>query len=102
MNSVVNFENLKLYETPLIMDTEEVTQIPIVDDFSPEYLDKFPKDIILDRKTITSRWGDVEYISVAFNGIHPSKSRWMEKEKVREKFPHLLIDLKGFWQSKIS
>jgi len=33
MYSVVNVENLKLYEPPLIMDTEEVAQIPTVDDF---------------------------------------------------------------------
>ena len=42
MYSIVNFENLKIYEPPLIMDTKEVAQIPTVDDFQPEYLDKFP------------------------------------------------------------
>ena len=35
MYSVVNVYNLKLYEPPFIMDTKEVAQIPIVDDFSP-------------------------------------------------------------------
>ena len=54
MYSVVNVENLKLYEPSFIMDTEEVAQIPKVDDFAPEYLDKFPEDIILDQKTRTS------------------------------------------------
>lgn len=34
----------------------------------------------------------VEYIHVGFKGIHPSKDRWMEKEKVRDKFPHLRIE----------
>jgi len=65
MYSVVNVENLKLYE-PLM--------IPTVDDFAPKYLDKLPKDIILDQKTRTSRQGDVEYIGVGFKGIHPSKA----------------------------
>lgn len=51
---VVNVEKLKLYEPPLIMDIEEVAQIPIVNDFASEYLDKLPKEIILDRKTRTS------------------------------------------------
>ena len=53
MYSVVNVENLKLYEPPLVMDTEEVAQIPTVEDFAPEYLNNFPKDIILNRKTRT-------------------------------------------------
>ena len=44
----MNVENLKLYEPPLIMDTEEVGTIPTVDHFAPEYLDKFREDIILD------------------------------------------------------
>ena len=92
MYSVVNVENLKLYGPPLIMDTEEVAQFPTMDDFAPEYLDELPKDIILDKKTRTSRRGDVEYIHVGFKGMHSSKSRWMEKEKLREKFPHLPID----------
>ena len=54
MYSVVNVENLKLYEPPLIMDTEEVGAVPTVDDFAPEYLDELPEDIILDRRTRTS------------------------------------------------
>jgi len=74
MYSVVNIGNLKLYEPPLIMDTEEVSQIPTVDDFAPEYIDKLPKDIILDRKSRTSRRGDVEYICVGFKGMHPIKA----------------------------
>ena len=54
MYSVVNVENLKLYDPPLIMDTEEVGIVPIVDDFAPEYLNELPKYIILDRRTRTS------------------------------------------------
>ena len=35
MYLVVNVENLKLYEPPLIMDIDEVGTVPTVDDFSP-------------------------------------------------------------------
>ena len=35
---VVNVENLKLYEPPMIVDEDENVQVPSVDDFSPEYL----------------------------------------------------------------
>ena len=54
MYSIVNVENLKLYEPPLIMDTEEVGTVPTVDDFAPGYLDELLEDIIIDRRTRTS------------------------------------------------
>ena len=54
MYTVVNVENLKLYETPLIMDTEEVGKVPIVEKFAPKYLDKLLEDIILEWNTRTS------------------------------------------------
>lgn len=60
MYSVVNIKKLKLYDPPLIMDTEEVGSAPTMDDFAPEYLNKFPEDIILDRRTTNSRWGYVD------------------------------------------
>ena len=52
---LVNVDNLKLYEPPLVMDTEEVGIVPTVDEFSLEYLDELPEDIILDRRTRTSQ-----------------------------------------------
>jgi hypothetical protein len=38
--SVVNVENSKLFEPPMIMDQDEEVSMPSVDDFSPEYLDE--------------------------------------------------------------
>jgi hypothetical protein len=90
--SVVNVENLKLFEPPMIMDRDEEVSIPSVDDFSPEYLAKLKEDIIMDRRTRTSRKGDVDYLRVGLKGTHPSKAKWIEKDKVRELFPHLSID----------
>ena len=40
MYTVVNVENLNLYEPPMIMDGEDGIQIHIVDYFSLDYLDK--------------------------------------------------------------
>jgi hypothetical protein len=34
------FENLKLYELPMIMDEDESIQVLEVDEFSPKYLDE--------------------------------------------------------------
>ena len=47
---VVNVENLKLYEPPMIVDEDENIQVPYVDNFSPEYLNELQQDAILDRK----------------------------------------------------
>jgi hypothetical protein len=74
MYSVVNVENLKLYEPPMIMDQGENVSVPLVDDFSPEYLDELQEDVILDRRIRTSRRGDVEYLHVGLKGMHPSKA----------------------------
>jgi hypothetical protein len=40
MYSFVNVDNLKLYEPPMIIDEDEIIQVPPVDDFSPKYLDE--------------------------------------------------------------
>ena len=77
MYSIVNVKTLKLYESPLIMDTKEVGTIPTIDDFAPMYLNELPKDITLDRRNKTSWRGDVEYLRVGFKGMHPSKEKWL-------------------------
>jgi hypothetical protein len=38
----------------MIMDQDEEVSIPLVDEFSLEYLDELQKDIVLDRRTRTS------------------------------------------------
>ena len=52
--SVVNVENLKLYEPPMILDEDVSVQVPSVDDLSPEYMSELPQDVILDRNVRTS------------------------------------------------
>jgi hypothetical protein len=88
----VNVENLKLFEPPMIMDQDEEVSIPSVDEFAPEYLDELQEDIILDRRMRTSHRGDVDYLRVGLKGTHPSKAKWIEKDKVRGLFPHLPVD----------
>ena len=76
----------------MIMDRDQEVSIPSVDEFSLEYLDELKEDIILDRRTSTSRRGDVDYLRVGLKGKHPRKAKWIEKDKVRELFPHLSVD----------
>jgi hypothetical protein len=92
MYAVVNVENLKLYEPPLIDDQGEHVQIPSIDDFSPEYLTELQEDTILDRRMRTSKRGNVEYLRVGLKGTNPSKAKWIEVGRVRELYPHLHID----------
>jgi hypothetical protein len=89
--SIVNVENLKLFKPPMIMDQGEEVSIPSFDEFSPEYLDNLNKDIILDRRTGTPHRGDVDYLRVGLKGTLPSKEKWIEKDTVRELFPHLSV-----------
>ena len=91
--SVVNVENLKLYEPPMIINEEVNVQIPSVDDMAPEYMNELQDDVILDRNVRTSRRGNIEYLRVGLKGTHPSKARWMEIGKVRELYPHLLAEI---------
>ena len=90
MYSIVNVENLHLYEPPLIADHESDIQLPSIEDFSPEYLDELKEDAILDRRTCTSKRGSVNYLQIGLKGSKPSKEKWMEVEKVRGLYPHLL------------
>ena len=52
--SVVNAENLRLFEPSLIEDLEEQSQLPSVDDLLPEYLNELQEDTVLDRKVRTT------------------------------------------------
>jgi hypothetical protein len=92
MYVVVNVENLRLYESPLIDDQGEHVQIPSIDDFLPEYLSELHEDTILDRRMRTSKRGNVEYLRVGLKGTNPRKAKWIEVGKVRELYPHLQID----------
>ncbi|XP_059068253.1 uncharacterized protein LOC131858820 [Cryptomeria japonica] len=72
--SVVNVENLKLYEPPMILDEDTDIQVPLVDDLSPEYMSELPEDVILDKNVRTSQRGPIEYLEVGLKGMHPRKA----------------------------
>ena len=76
----------------MIMDERENVSLPSFDEFAPEYMDELKEDVILDRRTRTSRRGDIDYLQVGIKGTHPSKFKWIKKGKVRGQFPHLPVD----------
>lgn len=51
MYSIINVENLKLYEPPMIVGEVEYVQVPTVDEFALEYLDELLEDVILEKRT---------------------------------------------------
>ena len=87
---VVNVENLRLFEPPLIDDQGENFELPSIDDFLPEYIDEIQQDLKLDRRIRTSRRGNVEYLRVGLKGQNPSKEKSLEIGKVRQFYPHFL------------
>ena len=54
MYSIVNVENLKIYEPPIIFDKDQIIQALIVDDFVPKYLDELQEYVTLDKRIRTS------------------------------------------------
>ena len=92
MYPVVSVKNLNLYEPPMIMDEDESIQVPTVDYFTSKYLDKLHEDVIFNRRIRTSQRGDVEYLRVGPKGVKPSKAKWMEIRRVRELYPHLVVE----------
>jgi len=87
--SVVNVENLRLYEPILIGDQGESVRIPSIEDFSPEFLDELQQDTIFDRRTRSSKRGNVDYLRVGLKGTNPSKAKWIEEGKVTEQYSHM-------------
>jgi len=88
--SVVNEENLRLYEPSLIEDPEEQSHLPSVDDLLPKYLNELQEDTVLDRKVRTTHRGDVEYLIIGLKGSKPSSARWIQIGQVRKLYPHLI------------
>ena len=75
MYSIVNVENLRLYEPPLIDDQGSDIMLPFIEDFSPEFKSELKEDSILERRTCTSKRGSVDYLRFGLKGSKPSKAR---------------------------
>ena len=60
--SIVNAKNLRFFEPPLIGDQGEHVHLPSIDDFLPKYLDELQQDLLLERRTRTSKRGNIEYL----------------------------------------
>jgi len=75
--SVVNADNLRLFEPSLIEDPEKQSQFPSIDDLLLEYLNELQKDTFLDKKVRTTHRGNVEYLRIRLKGSKPSSAKWI-------------------------
>ena len=92
MYSVINAENLKLFEPSLLDDDpDEDIRLPSVDDLKIELEDPLLKDCILEQKVRETRHGKYEYFRIGSKGQLPSKSKWYIRDKATQEFPHLTI-----------
>ena len=92
MYSVINAENLKLFEPSLLDDDpDEDIRLPSVDDLKIELEDPLLKDCILEQEVRETRHGKYEYFRIGRKGQLPSKSKWYIQDKAITKFPHLTI-----------
>ncbi|CAL2257437.1 unnamed protein product [Prunus armeniaca] len=77
MYSVINAENLKLFEpSPLDDDPDEDTCLPSVDDLKIEQEDPLQEDCNLEQKVRETRHGKYEYFHIGKKGQFPIKSKW--------------------------
>lgn len=92
MYSIINVENLKLFEPSLFDDEPDVDVcLPSVDDLKKEREDPLKDDCILEQKVCDTRCGKYEYFCTDKKDQLPSKSKWYMWAKVITKFPHLKI-----------
>ncbi|CAL8994908.1 unnamed protein product [Prunus brigantina] len=92
MYSVINAENLKLFEPSLLDDDpEEDTRLPSVDDLRIEREEPLQEDCILEQKVRETRHGKYAYFRIGSKGQLPSKSKWYIRDKAIIEFPHLNV-----------
>ena len=82
--SIVNAENLRLFEPSLIEDPEEKIQLPSIDDLLPEYLNELQEDTTLERKVRNTCRGDVECLRIGLKGSQSSSAKRIEIGQVRQ------------------
>ncbi|OMP09092.1 hypothetical protein COLO4_05809 [Corchorus olitorius] len=90
MYSVVNVDNLRLFEPSLLDERDDTTLLPVVHDLVP--MERATTDMLLDRKTRKTRNGEQEFYWVCPKGQYPNRAKRYSQEQMQEKFLQLLID----------
>jgi hypothetical protein len=85
--TVVNVENIKLYE-PSMFDQEEELVLPSIEDLEPYAQVELEKYTILQKWSRTTRHGKHGIWQIGLKGQLPCKEKWYSREMVEENFPH--------------
>jgi hypothetical protein len=86
---VVNVDNLKVYD-PSLLDLEEDRVLPSIEDLALDAQTMLPKDIVLQKRYRTTIQGQHDLWHIGLKGQLLRKEKWYSREKVEEKFPHLI------------
>jgi len=86
-------EYLKLYEPYMLTEDEaSLDQIlPSLDDLAHNTMDELKEDSILQNKVHAIRRDEIGLWLVGLKGKKPYKSKWMDKSRFGELYPHLCI-----------
>jgi hypothetical protein len=82
-------ENIELYE-PSMLDREEEQVLPSIEDLALDAQTELGKDTLLEKWSRTTRQGKHELWNIGLKGQLLGKAKWYSREKVQEKFSHLI------------
>jgi hypothetical protein len=88
--SVVNVENLKLYELSMLDMDQDEQVLPFIEDLALDAQEELVEDTILQKQSRTTRHGKHDLWQVGLKGQLPGKEKSYSREKVKEKFAHLI------------
>jgi len=89
IHNVINVNNLKLFEPPLLEEAVTITH-PV--DNIPYFQLPVAHDTLLDSRTRSTRNKDHTSYLVARQGQTPAQAKWMTSTAVQSMLPHILME----------
>jgi hypothetical protein len=80
--SILNVENLKLYE-PFMLDQEEEKVLTSIEELTSYAQEKLEMDTVLHKRSRTKRHGQHDIWNIGLKGELPGKVRWYSTDKVK-------------------
>ena len=87
--SVVNVENMKLFELSML-DREPDKVLPSIEDLALETWEELVEYTVLQKKSKRTKQGYYEIWKVGLKGKLLGKAKWYSKGKIEVNFPHLI------------
>ena len=73
-----------------MLDHEEEHVLPFVEDLALDAQVELKKDTVLQKRSRTTRQGQHDLWNIGLKRQLLGKAKWYTREKVEEKFPHLI------------